>query len=386
MTVVIAGVAESEHGESSWVDVLDLEERLVLDACSDAGVASDELDAILTVPPRAGRYLVDAAAVAERLGAHPRYAFTLEAGGTAPITMVDLARRLIESGSARQVAVVAADLALTGVGRGAYVGNLAAGHGPVHPEIEAPYHPTVVSLFALVASRYLFEHGLHADALGEVAVQASGSAQTHPLAHLRESFTIADYRESRMISSPLRLLDCAPVSDGGGAVIVTGAEDPQDERPRVLGIGSATSQLHLSAANAPVAEAYRRASAIAELESGVAVVDVDLALVYDCFTIAAVLAVESLGLARPGTAPARFSAGDFGAGGTMPVNPHGGLLRHGHPARAGGMSNLVEAVLQLRGLAEGRQVPDCRRAVVHGMTGVFAQQAVMLLGWNGGVR
>jgi len=170
------------------------------------------------------------------------------------------------------------------------------------------------------------------------------------------------------------------VSDGGGALVVTAADRVDSRGIEVLGAGFATTHLHLSAAASLTAfgagAALERALAQARLQRR----DIDLALVYDCFTIAMLVNLEDLGLVRPGDAGPAFAEGRFGPDGSLPVNPHGGLLSHGHPARAGGMGQLIEAVVHLRGEADERQLGDARIALVHGMGGVFATHGVLVLG------
>jgi acetyl-CoA acetyltransferase len=109
----------------------------------------------------------------------------------------------------------------------------------------------------------------------------------------------------------------------------------------------------------------------------------DMAMVYDCFTIAMLVNLEDLGLVAKGEAGPAFLDGCFepsGAATQIPVNTHGGLLSHGHPARAGGMGHLIEAVVQLRGEAGDRQLDKADTAMVHGMGGVFATHGVLILG------
>ena len=111
-----------------------------------------------------------------------------------------------------------------------------------------------------------------------------------------------------------------------------------------------------------------------------AAADIDLALVYDCFTIALLMNIEALGLAPPGGAGSAFRNGEFNADGRLPLNIHGGLLSHGYPGRAAGISNLVEAVVQLRGQAGDRQLKRVETTLTHGMGGVFATHGTLLLG------
>ena len=376
--IAIAGVGELPQGRSDAPHTMALHERLAALALADAGIGLDEVDALLTVSPRSDPYLVHAAALAEYLGIAPALAWTLEAGGAAPAAMVEMARGLIAAGTARTVLIVAADMPLGGVSRNAYVATLGEA-GPVHPDIERPYGPSVPAMFATVACAHMERYGTRTGHLGAVAVQNRKAAALHPNAHHRDPIDLDAYLASRMIADPLRLLDCAPVSDGGGAIVVTAADRARDRGVALLGAGFSTTHLHLSAAPSLTAfgagAALERALAQGRVERSA----IDVALVYDCFTIALLVNLEDLGLAAPGAAGPACAEGCFGPAGRLPVNPHGGLLSHGHPARAGGMGQLVEAVVQLRGEAGERQVPDARIALVHGMGGVFATHGVLLL-------
>jgi acetyl-CoA acetyltransferase len=270
---------------------------------------------------------------------------------------------------------------LGGVSRDAYVNTLTEA-GPVHPDLERPYGPSVPSLFALVARSYMERHGTTPDHLAAVALQNRRAAQAHPNAHQRAPLDAAAYYASRMIADPLRLLDCAPVSDGGGAIVVTSAERARDLAGKAVGVRGAafsTGHMHLSAAPSltefKAGDALRRALEQANCKRD----DIDLAYVYDCFTIAMLANIEDMGFVPKGEAGPAFSEGRFALGSRMPVNTHGGLLSHGHPARAGGIGNLIEAVVQLRGEAGVRQQPKTKVAMVHGMGGVFATHGVLVL-------
>ena len=378
-SVSIAGIGELPQGRSPVPNTMALHERLARLALDDAGMALKDVDALLTVAPRSDPYLIHAAAVAEHLAITPAVTWTLEAGGAAPAAMVDVARGMIANGTVRNALIVAGDMPLGGVSRNAYVNTLAEA-GPVHPDLERPYGPSVPAMFATVARAHMERYGTTAEHLAAVAIQNRSAAASHPNAHYREAIDLAAYRQSRMIADPLRLLDCAPVSDGGGAIVVTSADRAGKRGVNVLGAGFSTSHLHLSAAPSlttfSAGDALERALKQAALERK----DIDVALVYDCFTIAMLVNLEDLGFAARGESGAAFGEGRFGPSGGLPVNPHGGLLSHGHPARAGGIGHLIEAVVQLRRAAGERQVQNAEVAMVHGMGGVFATHGVLILG------
>jgi acetyl-CoA acetyltransferase len=379
--VMIAGIAEPVHGRIPGLTPMALHERLALQALDDAGLELRDVDAILTLAPRSDSYLIHAAAFAEYLGICPATALTLEGGGAAPAIMVDMACNMIEGGSAKTVLVVSADMPLSVNTRDAYINTL-ADSGPVHPDIERPFGPTVPSLFAMVARAYMNEFNADENDLGAVAIHDRAAAIMHPNAHMRSPMDFASYCASHMIADPLRLLDCSPVSDGGAAVVVTSAErsGKGGKQPvRAIGAGFSMTHLHLSAAPSLTTHgaglALDRALSFAKRSRR----DIDVALVYDCFSIALLVNVEDLGFAEKGKAGVGFRSGEFRRGGRLPINTHGGLLSHGYPGRAAGIGNLIEAVVQLRGEAGDRQIPNAEMTMTHGMGGLFATHGVLLL-------
>ena len=380
--VAIVGIAEPVHGRISNVTPMALHERLARQALDDAGLTLHDVDAILTLSPRSDSYLIHASAFAEYLGISPPLTLTLEGGGAAPAIMVDMARNMINGGSAKTVLIVSADMPLSVVSRDVYVNTLADA-GPVHPDIERPFGPSVPSLFGMVARAYMEEFGATDLDLGAVALHDRAAAQKHPNSHMRAAMDIQSYRASHMIADPLHLLDCSPVSDGGAAVVVTSLDRARNLRRKpikVLGAGFSMTHLHLSAAPSltrhGAGKALDQALSFARLTRS----DIEVGLIYDCFTIAMLINTEDLGFAPKGQAGAAFRSGEFSMDGRFPINTHGGLLSHGYPGRAAGIGNLIEAVVQLRGDAGERQLPNVNVTLTHGMGGLFATHGVLLLG------
>src|ERR1700753_1751738 len=176
--VVIAGIAEPVPGRISGTTPMALHERLALAALADAGLELRDVDAILTLAPRSDSYLIHAAAFAEYLGITPPTTLTLEGGGAAPAIMVDMARHMIQGGSAGTVLIVSADMPLSVNTRDSYINTL-ADSGPVHPDIERPFGPSVPSLFAMVARAYIHQFGADEGDLGAVAVHDRAAAIKH---------------------------------------------------------------------------------------------------------------------------------------------------------------------------------------------------------------
>ena len=172
-----------------------------------------------------------------------------------------------------------------------------------------------------------------------------------------------DERANPWIAWPLRLYDCAPITDGASCVLLVSAEIAHNftERPVMLaGIGQASGKpLHdaeeltsLAAAKAASEQAYEMAGITAD--------DIDLAEVHDCFTIAEIVATEDLGFFAPGEGPRAVDEGRTALDGEIPINTSGGLKAKGHPVGASGVAQVVEVYHQLRGEAGDRQVKKSR--------------------------
>ena len=146
----------------------------------------------------------------------------------------------------------------------------------------------------------------------------------------------------------------------------------------VLGTAQGFSHEHLVAAPSLTAfgNAPARAFEMARLDPG----DIDVAMLYDNFTISVVVQLEDLGFCAKGEGGVFVEEAGIGLGERLPVNPHGGLLSESHPGRPGGISHLVEAVVQIRGDAGERQVDGARAALVHGVGGIMSNHATAILG------
>jgi acetyl-CoA acetyltransferase len=252
-----------------------------------------------------------------------------------------------------------------------------------HPQFERPYGISVPASYALVARRYMHEYGVTGEQLAAIAVEHRRHAGLHPNAHKRDPITIDDVMRSRPISTPLRMLDCCLISDGAAAVVVSAVEAAGDARKPavgILGAGQGHTHEHIVAAPSLTDFGCKQSSRIAFERAGVKPADVDVAQIYDSFTITLLVELESIGFFGRGEAGPAALSGALGLAGSLPCNTHGGLLSYGHSGAAGGMFHVVEAVRQLRGEGEARQVPDARLAFVHGDGGILSAHCSLVLG------
>jgi acetyl-CoA acetyltransferase len=185
-----------------------------------------------------------------------------------------------------------------------------------------------------------------------------------------------------VVADPLHKLDCCVISDGGAACIVTTAERAADlRRPPVFVLGGAhatTHQMNLSAMPDVTVTPAAQSGPLAFRRAGVTPADIDVAQLYDSFTITVVLTVEDLGFCAKGEGGAFVADGGLGLSGRLPTNTDGGGLSSCHPGMRG-MFLIVEAVRQLRGECGDMQVPGARRSVVHGVGGMLSTGATLVL-------
>jgi acetyl-CoA acetyltransferase len=378
----IVGIGESPVGRVPGVDALGLQRMAALRALEDAGLKLSDIDGLLTTPIRVENWAMPCGVVAEGLGLHPRYLATLDVAGASGTSMAHHAAMAVATGQCEAVLCVAGQNMLSFASRGAAVKKLADA-GWAHPDFEAPHGPLVPTLYALAAQRHMHEYGTTLEQMAEVAVTMRAHAALNPNAQKREPLSIADVMQSRLITSPLRMLDCALVSDGAAAFIVTTPERARDLKQApvsLLGHGYGHSHTYIGDYRNVTTTGAVQSGRVAFDMAGLTPADVDVAQLYDCFTITVIIELEDLGFCPKGEGGRYVENGGIGLEGRLPVTTHGGLLSAGHPGLAGGMFHLTEGVRQLRGQAAGRQVPDAEVVLVHGNGGIIGLHCTLLLG------
>ena len=204
----------------------------------------------------------------------------------------------------------------------------------------------------------------------------------NPMAQFHKAITVDDVMRSRPVASPLKMLDCSPVSDGAAALLLCSpavAREYSDDPVNLVGIGHDTEAVELygreSLTTMPaVVKAARKAYDI----SGLKPEDMDMAEVHDCFTIAELIEVEDLGFAEKGKGKCFVDDGEGEIGGRIPINASGGLKAKGHPVGATGVSQAVETVRQLQGRADGAQIQGARTGLCCNVGGSGATAIVSI--------
>jgi acetyl-CoA acetyltransferase len=301
--VAVVGVAESDLGEvGPGLTPLDLIGQATLRALEDAGLEMSDVDGLFSA---SAYYHMPTLSVGEYLGIRPRYSDATNVGGSSFVSHLLHAAAAIDAGLC-EVALITYGSTQRSDGGRLISGSEALPH-------EAPYRARYpVSMYALAASRHMYEYGTTREQLAEVAVAARRWAKLNPRAFVRDDLTVEDVLASRMVSSPLSVRDCCLVTDGGGAAILTGADRARDLRKMpvyLLGAGEAHWHRNISQMPDLTATAAAESGLRAYEMAGVGPANVDVAMLYDAFTINPVLFVEDLGFCAKGEGGAFVSGG-----------------------------------------------------------------------------
>jgi acetyl-CoA acetyltransferase len=358
--VAIVGVGASEQGKLPGSTPVKLGVTAFKRALDDAGLGKEDIDGLLTMPgttsPEASLNFLR---MGEALGIDPVYTGSMTMGGGTAGALVQMAAMAIETGMATTVACVFGDTAKTGGSKF----NRASGWGDSWG-IWGMFAAAANS--AIAASRHMALYGTTSRQLAEVAVACRRHASLNPNAVMRDPITIDDHQNSRWVVEPFHLLDCCLISDGGVCIIVTSAERAKDmKKPLVViaGMGQAYTTQNMEREDwwyvPHQKEALRRAFTMA----GVGPKDIDVAQLYDNFTMSVLLWLEHAGFCGVGEAGSFVEGGRIQLGGELPVNTAGGNLSESYME---GWLHIVEGVRQIRGECDVRQVQGAETCLVTG--------------------
>jgi acetyl-CoA acetyltransferase len=375
--VAIVGAALSDCGRVDDRSAFDLHHQATARALADAGLTKDDVDGFFST----GLGVLAPVEVAEYLGLRPTYVDSTGVGGGTWEVMVEHAVAAIRARLAKTIVIVYGSTARADLKKKLRTANLAfSSRGP--SQFEAPWGHTLIAKYAMTARRHMHEYGTTIEQLANIAVDTRYNASLNPGAYYRDPITVEDVQSERMVADPFTKLHCCIRSDGGGAVVVTSAERARDlARPPVyvLGTGEASNITTMSEWDDFTVSPAAVSGRLAFDRSGLTPRDVDVCQFYDAFTSMVLLTFEALGFCGKGEAGPYLDGGTMRVGGAMPTNTDGGGLSSCHPGMRG-IFLLVEAVRQLRGEAEGRQVEGAQVACVNGTGGWFSSASTILLG------
>lgn len=374
-TCAIVGVAESdEMGILPHKSALQLHAEAARNAIADAGLSKNDIDAVFS----AGRLF--ATETAEYLGLQPRYIDGTMVGGCSFLQHAQHAMAAINAGLCKVALITHGESGRSRVGMPA----TSSPKDSLLWQFEAPYGIVFpFTAYGFIATRHMHEYGTTHEQLAEVAVATRAWARLNPKANQRGPLMIEDVLKSPFISWPFHVLDCCLVTDGGGACVVTSAERAKGLKKRpvyILGTGEGTGHCWVNQMPDFTAVTGTQISGPqAFAMAGVTPSDIDVAMLYDAFTITPIMALEDLGFCKKGEGGLFVSGQRTAPGGDFPMNTNGGGLSYTHTGMYG-MFTIIEAVRQLRGECGDRQVKDAEIGLCHGPGGIFSAAATMILG------
>ena len=372
----IIGIGSTAFTRNSGVAVDHLAAQAATAAATDAGINVRDIDGVVAYASgaRAEDLIVP-------LGIPDvKFSATVQLGGASGVSSLQVAAAAIVSGMATKVLVFIARNGSTE----SRIGGRIASILPSSQLREAFEHPvglySPAQYYAMICRRHMHEFGTRREDLAEVALTMRANAQLNPNAQMYgRPLTLDNYLSSRPIAEPYLLADCCLETDGAVAVILSAAAEVPAGPRRVLVSGVAEGRPpsgdDLSNRDPFFDVGLTSAAPRAFQMAGLTPEDLDIAMIYDCFTFEVIQQLEELGVCERGLGGEFVREGNIRLDGKLPVNPHGGLMSEGH---TGGMGHIAEAVRQLRGEAGDRQVKNAQVVAATGW-GDFGDGSVAIL-------
>src|SRR5215475_732644 len=331
----IVGVGETTYTRGSGVSTRALATAAVRNAIEDAGLKPSDVDGMLSYHWTFGDSTF-CNFVAGDLGIRPNFYMDVQGGGSSTEALVGIAMGLIEAGMCKVVAIYRAVNGYSQVRTG---GTGARAESPVINELlhtRAYGMQSAANQFAFTFARHMYDYGTRPEQVANVRVAHSEHASNNPRALYRKRLTVDDVLSSRMICTPLHLLDCCVETDNGTAIVVTSAERARNCRRHPVLIRGVVgrcskprSDMHYQ--HGPISTvAGHYAKEILWPNSGVGPEDIDLTGSYDAFTFTTMLQLEDYGFCKKGEGGTYVSNGTIRLGGKRPNNTSGGHLCEGY--------------------------------------------------------
>lgn len=368
---VIAGIGHTAFGKLPGRSTVSLNIEACRNALADARLSPEDVDALLVKVPTSKVEMMYGQKLAEAMALQPRVGGVWDQGGASNISMISFAALAIAAGQCEVALVTLADNPRTGT-RQAY--EKAWGDDAVFGWF------SVVASYAMIARRYMHDIQTTPEQLAAIAMACRKHGASNPHAQLRAPLTLDAYMASPWVVEPLRRDDCCLISDGAAAVVVMSAKRARELQVKnpvpILGFGQGQTSWDVplrrditqTMAGSSAQTAYRMA--------GLSPRDIDVAQIYDCFTITVLMTLQAYGLIPAGRTNDFASDHAFEVGGRLPLNTSGGLLAEtGMP----GMQLVIEGVRQMRG-SSVNQVPGARTCIVSNQGGIMHTHSTLILG------
>jgi acetyl-CoA C-acetyltransferase len=366
--VAIVGIGQTKYERGKTKNFAELVYEVTRKALDDAGMELSDIDNVVTTTNDFydGRTIA-CMAVAEASGSYGRDATNVEGDGTLS-AFYGLMRTL--SGVYGTTIVTTHCKLSEGAPRKLF--NQA--FDPVYDRLLGM---DAISSAALQARAYMHRFGVTEEQCAKVSVKNHKNAKNNPFAHVPLDITVEDVMKSPMLAEPIKRLDVSPVSDGACAIILATEERAKKVAKKpvwVRGVGHCADAYRLGERDLSVSPSLEAAAGRAYRMAGISDPsrEIDVAEIYDAFSYMELMWYEGLGFCGQGEGGKLIDSGATQMGGKLPVNASGGVLS-AHSVQVAGLARIAEAVLQLRGEADKRQVPGAKVALAHGIGGICAQ-------------
>jgi acetyl-CoA acetyltransferase len=358
-------------------------------ALDDAGLAADAVNGLVT-HGIAESDVFAPATLSEYLGIPVNYGELVDLGGATSAGMIWRAAAAIELGLCDVVLAAVPGSYNLPVSRtrppreSGYFGASSNKYGSPQAEFEIPYGNLGQNApYAQIARRYATEFGYDPRALAKIAAEQRTNACAHPGAVFHgQPITIDDVLASPMVADPLHKLEIVMPCHGGAAVVIASADVARTGRNRpvwVKGFGERltfkTPTYAPDLLRSPISAAAGRAFSMAGVDRD----SVDMASIYDCYTITVLMSLEDAGFCEKGKGIEFVNSRDLTFRGDFPLNTAGGQLSFGQAGMAGGMHHVCDGARQVMGRAGQAQVRDCNTAFVSGNGGIMSEQVALVL-------
>ncbi len=376
----VVGTGQTDYSARRQdVNVPELVREAVTGALEDAGITSRDVDAVVLGSAQEALEGVNQPEhwVGPAMGVHDRPVMRLQTGGTAGAAATIAAFYHVASGLFDVVLAVSYQKPSDGSDT---FGMPVCGD----PLWERDFSLGAAALAGLQARQYLARHE---PKVGEehgamVVVKNRLNATMNSRAHLRHEVTLEEVMDSPPVATPVKELDCCPLSDGAAALVI--AEERRakkmTKRPAwFAGIGTSSESQYAPHTDKAYPESCVRAAQVAYQMAWIydPVRELDLAEVHEAFSYQELIWTEVLGLCNPGEGGRMVESGITALDGEFPVNPSGGLLS-ANPVGASAMIRQLEAALQVMGKAGDHQVPGVQKALAHSWGGALQFSTVTI--------
>jgi len=381
--IAVIGVGSTEFGDLYDRAINEIAVEALFDAIRSSGVKKDDIKSLFIGNMGSEMFVKQEhlGNMVSTLADLPVPSFKVEAAGASGAVAMRTAYHSIQSGHMDIVGVIGVEKMTEFTKQSETQGALATGLDVMW---ESNMGGTLATGFAMMAKAHMREYGTTREQIAQVAVKNHQNAKKNPKSQFKINVRVESILRSKMIADPLRLFDMTAACDGGSALILASPEvaESYDSDPVYIHtskFGYSPLQMHLRKDLTTLTGTTFAAERAYE-NVGITAKDIDLAEVHDIFTIAEILAIESLGLVEKGKGGQATEDGVTSLEGSIPINTSGGLKGRGAPLGAVGVSQAIEMYEQFKGLAGDRQIKNIEWGLTHSMGGTGGTSLVTIFG------